>query len=145
MVPTWAKTEEKQQKWLPVCWALKIVYIYPEITLPSGDKQTIRCTQRTMFVTDPNAFLDSGNHRIFVVKRGNDPLGYSLSTIPRVEQSKWTNPDGVVAPWYKDGDKYKRDGKTLSEKDFLQWLTVRLGAEEAGRALHMLLTEEPTK
>lgn len=105
---------------------------------------------RKLFLKNPNAFLDSGDYRI--TARGSL---FTVSLIPRKEQSCWTNPSGKVKNWYlTEPDYYDDEGEIkrpfvrsddppMDSEMLLNWLSKRIGEEQATEALFQFLTAEP--
>lgn len=129
---------------------VKKIYVASGKVNKKGNDVLIPVIHRKLYVKDFKPFMDSGEYRI-VVKKGK----YTISVIPRIAQSCWTNPTGEVAVWYKlapdemdsEGNTirpYKRtDDKPMNETQILRWLTFKLGVTEAKRALDELLTAMP--
>ncbi len=135
---------------------VKVIYVETKEVNKKGNPITRRVEHRKMYLHDAGTFLDSGEYRI--VQKGSGkvkPATYTISVIPRIPQSIWTNPSGKCEVWYKlapdiyydDGSverPYKRtDDPPMNEAAILGWLTSRLGAERAKIALYELQTCEP--
>ncbi len=120
-----------------------------------------------LFVTDHKPSFDSGDYRIVMQRRKlkgwtkQNPIYYfqfTLSVIPRVPQSPWTNPSGKAEVWYKiapdrqevdsEGQEitvrpYKRtDDKPWTREECLRWLKFKLG-DRAAEALYALENTPP--
>jgi hypothetical protein len=152
----------------PCTWTVDVKRFFIETAEKNGkgNAVSVPVTIRKMFVTDPRPITDSGHYRIVLRNRNTydtrvvvGPRGgrktvrtvigrettYSLSALPRIPQSIWTNPSGRAESWYKVGTEYKRtDDKPFTEAEFLRWLTVRMGEAQAKLALLTLQTQEPT-
>jgi hypothetical protein len=145
---------------------VKRYFIETKETNTKGNPVSVPITIRKMFVVDPKPITDSGFYRIVYRARNQyhtttivGPRGgkkkvrtvigrevtYSLSALPRIPQSIWTNPSGRCESWYTVGKEYSRKdmGPAMTEAEFLRWLTHRMGEAQAKIALHTLLTAEP--
>jgi hypothetical protein len=115
-------------------------------------------THRKLYVLDKTAFMDSGDYRIVMKTETSDNNGvvvktdkFTISVIPRIAQSCWTNPTGKCETWYTyppdkaDGSRpYKRtDDKPMTYDQILAWLTAHLGKAQAELALFTMLTATP--
>lgn len=110
-----------------------------------GKKKRNMVVQRMLYltVTDQKPDFLPDKYRVFVMRRSGVPL-YSLSSVPKIPQSIWENPSGKPEAWYAEpkghweeqeqeggGSKqvyvfpWKKDGKTLTEEEFMTWLRVR--------------------
>ena len=146
---------------------VKRFFIETKETNSKGNAVSVPVTIRKMFVVDPRPITDSGHYRIVLRNRNTydtkvivGPRGgrktvrtvigrettYSLSALPRIPQSIWTNPSGRCESWYKVGTEYSRKdcGPAMTEAEFLRWLTFILGEQQAKLALLTLQTQEPT-
>ena len=116
----------------------------------SGRPKTFRITHRKVLLTDPNPIGDSGHYRI--VCRGGR---FTLSVLPRIRNSCWTNPSGKVEAWYTPAaDRTNGKGESVSPYirtndppmtgiELLRWLTLRFGPERANEIFDRLMSAEP--
>ena len=129
---------------------VKKIYVASGKVNKKGNDVLIPVIHRKLYLKDAKAFMDSGEYRV-VAKKGK----FTISVIPRIPQSCWTNPTGQIAIWYTlapnelddEGNiirPYRRtDDKAMDETQILRWLTFRMGESEAKRALNELLTAMP--
>lgn len=142
------------KSWHATC---KVFYV-PSTTKfnKKGEPVLMRVTHRALYLSLGCTVEDAccGDYRI-VYRRGK----YTISTIPRKEQSMWQNPLGHIKAWYvTEPDTYEEDEEgnvitvrpwkrtqdaAMDDDGILRWLGWKLGKEEATRALHALLTCEP--
>jgi hypothetical protein len=135
-------------------WNVEVKRFYLETNKVNkkGKPVIIPITHRKLYVKI-DSVVDSGDYRICLKKEK-----YTISIIPRIPQSCWTNPNGKIEIWYKipsdkvwvydDGTTtierpYKRtNDKPMTEKEILFWLKSKIG-NEAIIALQTLQTQEP--
>lgn len=109
----------------------------------SGKTKKRPVTIRIMYLVDPSPITDSGHYKVCIVKR-RGATTYSISVLPVQHMPYWDNPSGRPESWSKLGDEYVRQGKAMTEPEFLQWLRVRLGGmPDAQAALEEFLTAQP--
>lgn len=118
------------------------VFYIKTLNKKTNKQESIRVTQRKLYISDPNAFLDSGEYRIFV-RKGS----YTLSAIPRIKHPWWMNPSGEAKTWYTTNfaaGYVRTDDKAMNEVQILHWLSVRMGKKRASEVLEELLTSKPS-
>lgn len=138
----------------------KVCYVETNEVTKKGKAKLAPIYHRHLYLIDPKPLFanESGDYRI-VVKGPVDARRYTISQIPMIEQSCWTNPNGKCETWYikakdyleqdEEGNVYtvrpfvRTKDKAMDEAGIIRWLSYRLGLQGAKVAVEQLLTAEP--
>lgn len=146
-------------RWHATC---KVCYVETNEVTKKGKPVLAPIFHRHLFVNNPKPLFDSDSGEYRIVQRGGmkTPAKYTVSIIPQVKQSIWTNPNGQIAAWFKKAPDWleqdeegnvivcrpwkRTDDKVTDEDGIIRWLSQHgLTQQEAKIAIETLKTMEP--
>jgi hypothetical protein len=153
--------EKKMSAWHVT---VKRVFIETKELTKKGESVRKPIDHRHLYLVDADAIGDSGDYRINLrINKAAGTKKYTISVIPQIRQSIWSNPKGIAAVWFKKAEDFQEqdeDGQNVvivrpfkrtadkpitSDEAMLRWLSAHMGEDEAKKALCVLNTAEPMK